>query len=212
MQPDLEHKGFLKKMEKQINNKQKLVPVFAKNPFKPAARLMYGSKRYTNVIKFNSCQKYDNLIDKHIDSQARNKNKLLQYEIKNPHQDAIKKILQKLEQRTFKNQDYETGLFTEIIQNRRFKNLILTEQQTIDQSTIDYSKCSFKLPRLNQSYDLVKCHNESSDSKISQLLNTCHEEKSTLSNIDSILINNHKKQRRHLGALKQYVNILSLDI
>ncbi|CAD8047290.1 unnamed protein product [Paramecium primaurelia] len=154
MQPDLEHKGFLKKMEKQINNKQKLVPVFAKNPFKPAARLMYGSKRYTNVIKFNSCQKYDNLIDKHIDSQARNKNKLLQYEIKNPHQDAIKKILQKLEQRTFKNQEYETGLFTEIIQNRRFKNLISTEQQTIDQSTIDYSKCSFKLPRLNQSYDL----------------------------------------------------------
>ncbi|CAD8045706.1 unnamed protein product [Paramecium sonneborni] len=212
MQPDLEHNRFLKKMEKQINNKQKLVPVFAKNPFKPAARLMYGSKRYTNVIKFNSCQKYDSLIDKYIDSQARNKNKLLHQEIKNPHQDAIKKILQKLEQKTFRNQEYETNLLTEVAQKRRFKIMNANDEFIYDQSTIDYSKYSLKLPRLNQSLDLVQYHNESCDSKISKLLNNCQEEKSILSNIDSILVNNHKKQRRHLGALKQYVNILSLDI
>ncbi|CAD8095355.1 unnamed protein product [Paramecium sonneborni] len=195
----------LRRIEKEIQEKQRLAPTFYKNPYRPTARLLKQVRRQANFIKTTSHQKYEEMLEKVMQKSPR------QYKMRESpnHEEILNKIIFELKKEIQQKQTNLSPTFG-IRRKEQFDqhDKILTLKTLISHIHNDQA---VKNRQRQQKFPCIQQDNNSCDSdRVMSIISACSKQNSQLEKMHKFVHQKQRNQRKRFASLNDQIGLLYL--
>ncbi|CAK88495.1 unnamed protein product (macronuclear) [Paramecium tetraurelia] len=195
----------LRRIEKEIQEKQRLAPSFFKNPYRPTARLLKQVRRQANFIKTTSHSKYEEMIDKVMQRSPR------QSRIKEPptQEQILDNIIQELKKEIEQKKANLSPTFC-LRRREHFDqhDKILTLKTLISHI---HNEQAIRNRQPQSKFPCIQLESNSCDSdRVMSIISACSKQNNQLEKMHKFVNQKQRNQRKRFASLHDQIGLLYL--